>query len=597
MTYALQVLRDNPIGFWPLDETTGTTAYDSSGCDNHGQYVGGLVTGLMPLVGNGIHASSITNSKYITLPTTKDYYGATAPGGFANKNVSDNDFSLEVWIYPKFVNSNTGEVPILADSSSGVGLFWQNGNIVFKLSNTVNVKYTVPFPKKSLHVVAVYGVSYASIYVDGSLAAQKDLIGFKFSNNSISLAIGPTLSGDEFLVDGPAVYRYTLPAYKVREHYEHLICTPPIQIVQPDGGTLFSFVDVGLKKAFTYSYPANKNWTSFYNEDLIYDQVYNYIEVKPSDNQVAKTIQIDDVFTIPLGANIQSSIVEWFGDNGVSVQVSVDGTPGSYQTCTNGAPIPQFKRGTSFNASGAVYVRIILSTSDASKYLPRLYGLDFKFYTSKVIFADNNGDYIESEQPLAGSIDLTSWDVEVGSKNFAQLLRHYNNGIRSDAAGFALNTQSSVRTIEMLFSPVSLAASTLFHHPSAHLSWDGSGTISKSGISAIYVNDINHSSATNISSFFKSGEMYHVVIVLSSGITSKIWFNVKVNSNTWTEGGPKNLYNNIAIYPQAFAVGDVNTHWTLYIASQDAYPNDNAFAVTESEVSVYNYDWKVVSSI
>lgn len=594
MTYALQVLRDNPVGFWPLDEMSGTVANDASGCENNGTYVGGMVTDLIPLVGNGIHGSSITNSRYITLPTTKDYYGSVVSNGFGNKYSSDNDFTLEVWFYPKFTNSNTGEVPILGDSSSDVGLFWQNGNIVFKIDSDL-VKYTVPFYKKSLHIVAVYGVAYAHIYVDGNLAASKEFTSHKFTNTSLSLACGPTLSGDEFIVDAPAVYRYALPAYKIREHYEHLILTPPIQIVQPDGGILFSSVDIGIPKVFTYSYPANKAWTSFYDADLNYDQVYNYIEIKPTDSQTAVTVQIDDVFTIPLGANIQSSAVEWFGDNGVTVQVSADGT--NYENCTNGSPVPQYKRSSSFNSSGILYVRIILSTTDASKYLPRLYNLEFKFYSSKVVFADNSGDYIESEQPAAGTIDLSSWDFEVGSKNFAPLLRHYNNGIRSDQAGFALNTESQVRTIEMFFTPLSLAAGTLFNHASASFSWNGSGVISKTGISAIYVNDTNVTSATNISSFFKVGEICHIIIVLSSNITSKIWFNVKVSSNTWTEGGPRNLYKNIAIYPTAFTVGDVNTHWTLYTAIQDTYPNDNTVSLSETGISVYDVDWRVISSI
>lgn len=40
MTYATEVLADGPLGFWLLDETTGTVAYDSSGNARNGTYFG-----------------------------------------------------------------------------------------------------------------------------------------------------------------------------------------------------------------------------------------------------------------------------------------------------------------------------------------------------------------------------------------------------------------------------------------------------------------------------------------------------------------------------------------------------------------------------
>jgi len=93
MSYQLKVIQDYPIGFWTLDELSGTSAIDISGCLNNGTYTGGITTGLIPLVSGGANGSLITNTKYITLPVTKDYYGSTADGGFADTNSSDNQFS------------------------------------------------------------------------------------------------------------------------------------------------------------------------------------------------------------------------------------------------------------------------------------------------------------------------------------------------------------------------------------------------------------------------------------------------------------------------------------------------------------------------
>ncbi len=40
MSYQLKVIKDYPIGFWPLDESSGSTATDISGCGNNATYVG-----------------------------------------------------------------------------------------------------------------------------------------------------------------------------------------------------------------------------------------------------------------------------------------------------------------------------------------------------------------------------------------------------------------------------------------------------------------------------------------------------------------------------------------------------------------------------
>ena len=168
-------------------------------------YTGTITNGLIPLVPGGTQASKITNSASITLPITYDYYGSTISGGVADENTSDNDFTLEVWIHPRFTTSN--KTPILADATNNIGLFWEKGNIVFQL-DTERIDYTVPTTGKSFHIVAIYSVSSMILFVDGKQVANKTLSNFKFTNSSFELNIGPTLSSsDSFLVDAPAIYR------------------------------------------------------------------------------------------------------------------------------------------------------------------------------------------------------------------------------------------------------------------------------------------------------------------------------------------------------------------------------------------------------
>ena len=90
MSYQLQVIKDNPIAFWPLDELSGTTALDISGSGNIGTYYGSLATDILPLVSGGVSGSLINTLNYISLPIIYDYNGDTALGGLAMLDLSKN---------------------------------------------------------------------------------------------------------------------------------------------------------------------------------------------------------------------------------------------------------------------------------------------------------------------------------------------------------------------------------------------------------------------------------------------------------------------------------------------------------------------------
>jgi hypothetical protein len=204
MSYYLSVIKDNPSGFWKLDEISGTVAYDSSGCGNHGSYMGSVLNTSMPIVSGGSSATKITDSDYLEFSVTKDFSGVGGIGGFGTVKTSDNDFSLEVWFHPKNLTTLT---PILADSS-GLGIYWDNGNIVFKLENQ-EIYYSVPNPNRSLHVVAVYSVKSMSLYLNGTLVASKSISKINFTNESLLFSCGPTDINKHFIVDAPAIYRYS----------------------------------------------------------------------------------------------------------------------------------------------------------------------------------------------------------------------------------------------------------------------------------------------------------------------------------------------------------------------------------------------------
>ena len=585
MSYQLQVIKDNPIAFWPLDESSGSTAFDASGSGNNGTYLGSITTDILPLVSGGVSGSIINTLNSIQLPIQYDYNGDDAPGGLGSKYYSDNDFTLECWFYPRI--SSTLLTPIFADKTDQIGIYYEDGNIVFLVENK-RLDFRLPSIDQSFHVCATYNSNSMSLFVNGERAGSIFYDKYTFTNSSFSPQIGPTLElTDSFIVDAPAVYRYALPQEKIISHFRVFNGITPIQIVGPDGGVLFSLSDKSIKKTFSYSYPYNKKWNQFNVDGLYYSESEDYLTV---DTDLSEVI-IYDTFSIPSSISLISSKVEWSGTKGVSVDISTDGV--NYNSCLNGDAIPGYIYGeNSFLSDRVIYVKITLSSSDITKFIPKLYSLAFSFYSSKVIFADNHGEDIEPEES-----NLDIWDYDLSSDDYPILLRNKNNGIRPYESGFPINTLMSVRTVEMFFTPIDLSANYLFYNGSASYSWNGSGAITKSGVSGVYVNGVDRTSATNINSFMDPGEIYHVVIVLSSSISTQIWFNVKVTNGTWSNSGPRNLYKNIAIYPSAFSSNLAIDHYELYTQRSAASADNPAIYITESAYEVHDYDWIVVKSV
>jgi len=255
MSYQLKVIKDYPIGFWPLDESSGTTAADISGCGNNATYVGSPAANMLPIIPGGGSGTKITNTAYITVPTSKDFYGSAVSNGLANKYSSDNDFTLELWISPSIQSTNV--TTLFADTTDGIGLYWEKGDIIFKVSATEQIRWALTYSKKAMHVVGVYSVNSISLYIDGTQVGLKTIDpNFKFTNTSLDLQIGPTSdAGDSFVVDAPAVYRYGLNSAAITRHYNDAnYYIQPIHVVNPEDGVLFSCSDRAKKIDFGYTY-------------------------------------------------------------------------------------------------------------------------------------------------------------------------------------------------------------------------------------------------------------------------------------------------------------------------------------------------------
>jgi hypothetical protein len=578
MSYYLNVIKDSPIGFWKLDESSGTLASDSSGCGNNGTYSGSPIRNILPLIPGGLCGTKITSTSSITFPITNNYYAAATTPGMATKYSSDNDFTIEAWISIDIANS-TASNRIFADSNSGTGLYWENGDIVFKVELD-EVRHSVTYSKKVIHVVAIYSTKAISLYVDGVLAASNNLNSFKFTNTNVSFVIGPTQSSlDTFTIDAPAIYRYALEENTIRNHYiQGNISSSAIQVVFPDEGVLFSGTDAQIKTQFQYSYPVNKQWQDFVDENTYYDRTKGCISFYPSTG--AKTFVIEDSFLLPSEIGLITSKVEWRNDLGISVESSIDGI--SYLPCINGRPLPQYSK-SSFSTENQVYFRITMSTSDSSKYLPRLSFFAISFYNNNDLYADNYGDKISS-----------SSDYYLGSLNYPILSRNEMNGIRpKTGSGFDIYTASQIKSMEFFLTPSDISqANILFSgSSSSELKWAANGTISKTNIQALYVNGVDQTSATSVSSILANNEPAFITVVFTNPISTTIKINYNVS------GSPSNLYNVIAIYEKEITSSICLNHYNAYVGKPSLIVNDQTVTLTESDTRYYNNEWVVIQTV
>jgi len=623
MSYRSTILSDYPIGYYPLDDLTtvdianytslessyatyqailddpllasyaniyGDVAYDHSGCENDSVYAVDPETNILPIVVGNSRSTKITNGNSIQYSFTKDYTATTTTSQFGTLTSSDNDFTLEAWIYPKFTTTN--QTPILADTSESVGLFYDKGNITFKVNSQI-LSHTLLNVDKVHYIVATYSPTLMSIYVDAQLVQTRVLSGFTFSNTSLALQTGPTLdANDYFLINSVGVYRYALSFSQIQNHYLQASQMNPIQIVDPDNGELFDLYDENISTQFIYSYPGNKSWDYFITDDLYYKDSEQSLSIKKSTG--SKTVVLTDYISLPYAAVLDSSKIEWSGTDGIVVEVSVDGT--TYQTCQNGQTIPQFTL-ASFNGNKQIYLKITMSTTDSSKYLPKLSTLQIKFYNNQIAYASNSSSYISTLEGVAG---VSVYDITIGNNKYPILSRNAKNGIRTIASsGFYINTTSSIKTLEFFYTPYALTVSGFIStassgsYAASNYSWGSTGTISKTNIDAIYVNGVNKASETSVSNVFKLGQLHHVVIVFTSAVSGQI----KISHSS--SGAVPALFQSFGLYSAAFSATNVSTHYSLYLynnVSTVADDNSPSMTVTENSVDYYDNDWIVIQN-
>jgi len=582
MSYKNRVLNDFPNSFYLLDEVqsgsvnnytdllsqyatyqalkdsgktygqiSGIDIYDYSGSLNNGTASFASTKEIMPLVTGSVRGTELLTSTIINY----------APKGIATKYYKDNSFSIEAWCaLPGYSTSIT----IVGDTTNNVGIFYQNGNIIFKVGSN-QVQSTVS-NSEVVYIVAIFQSNILSLYINGLLVDSLEINSYKFSNESVGFQSGP--SSGRFVIDCVAFYRYSLSATQILNHYYEGTQEVNIsQIVSADNGYLFSMNTQSIRPKFIYSYPTSKTWSQVVSDGISISDDNSYIYIPETESPSAASFTFTDYFIVPNYLNINTSQIHWSNDvKGILVEASIDEI--NWQTCKNGNPLPYINKNDN-QFSDVVYLRVTLSSADTTKYLPILRSLEIAFYTDKNFYSDNSGYYISS-----------NYDYSLPKVNSKTLSYNKNNGLTMyNGHGFSLNSVPPVSCLELIFTP-QYDQNVLFSGASKKYEWNNAGTVTKTGIASIYVNGIDRTSETNVWNFLVVDTPHHIVINLTSPDTS-IKFNQNQNDS---KSGLGHMYNNVALYETSLSSNRISNHYLLYTGNTVNQINDTSFSILESSL-------------
>lgn len=215
------VLADSPIGYWRLDETSGTIAADASGNGLDGTYIGGPTLGQLPLINTG-------NS--VSFDGTDDYIEVSSAS-----LIITGDVSVELWMHPDslstlqtwvmFAHSATGDPEsdnaLYSVRTNGADLdtFWEYGdgnNEVVSSANNLSVGTDY-----SILVTRDNTAKEVKFYVNGSLIATKSYTNSPTGGSAGTLKIGQWSDGQfaNGLIDEVAIYNAVLSHSRASAHY------------------------------------------------------------------------------------------------------------------------------------------------------------------------------------------------------------------------------------------------------------------------------------------------------------------------------------------------------------------------------------------
>jgi Concanavalin A-like lectin/glucanases superfamily len=309
--YSATILADHPLAYYRLEETSGTTAIDSSATGAFpGSYIG---SGSFPFLGwpaietNGIAESAAQSPDYMSA----GYYDALNQPG---------PFSFEVWARPISIPTG-GNYRCPIGNSPAYGTATQSGWYVYQTPD-VPSEFALVTPTGDVfiqttdytilnwyHLAGTYDGTNMSFYVNGTLiGTQKASAYVANSVNNVgacTFAVGER--GDGYgnfdgELDEAAFYTNALTLAQIQAHYQagtNLFrnnTEPPLIFTQPAAASFNSGQTASFNVLADGAYPLSYKWfngTSPINNAT--NSTYSFI-CADSDNGASYSVVITNVF-------------------------------------------------------------------------------------------------------------------------------------------------------------------------------------------------------------------------------------------------------------------------------------------------------------
>lgn len=336
--YPQQVLADNPLAYFRLDESSGTTAFDYVGGNN-----GGYTNVSLGVPGYDSTAAvqsdpTETAAEFGDVPPNNNYVG-NVPSyvNFGVPNGSNAEFSVEAWITQYlYLNGGDGIVALgygnggeqfVLDTGNGSG-----GGLRFFVRNAAGAVSSASVTTAPAndgqwhHLVGVCDEAggHVYLYVDGKLAATGSIApGSGLLSSAMPLSIGARESANnnpvsydfQFIgaIDDVSLYNYALTGAQVSSHYYAAGTKPMITDLQPTNDVTS---DEGQSVSFTVSAVGSMPFTYQW-----YDNNSN-----PIQNGTNATLTLTNLQTSQAG-NYQVIVTNPYGSDSTNVTLSVGSGP------------------------------------------------------------------------------------------------------------------------------------------------------------------------------------------------------------------------------------------------------------------------------
>ena len=446
MSYSQLIQKDNPAGFWSLDETSSTTAYthgfivDASKSKLYNGTYSSAVNGsdfnsILPIVYGGKSSISVLNSGVITIPSL--YKMSLYDSG--------NPSSIEFWI--KVNSSSSTEKVIMYKGDVGdpeVKISLINDYLVYTIgtsSNKKSVSVNIDSVNKPLHIVASYSKSEISLTVNGvskskSLYNHSSYFNVTYINNDFKFQ---KPSGIDILqIDSIALYSYAMTRQQALRHFIYGCgYNIPAEFVDKNNGVYYNFSMDNHQDIKKYEFGGSNPWSITQSNNCV---VYNNVlTIKPKQEPLSlfrdgygSQSDIDARFSSSSEYRFDSKSylsIEDIGsifpvtDSGWLFKFTKNGTPSTDETLfiltsldtDNSIEFMNTSTGIKAFINSDTVSTLVTSSTDTSFYVG-FYVVDSS--NINLIYVPNTGSPIITSVSLDIPLSLSKTDLRIGSSDY-----------------------------------------------------------------------------------------------------------------------------------------------------------------------------------